>query len=125
MGGQWQVLLLAEVEDWFLDLCREDPEAADKVEQAIEVLADEGPTLGRPFVDKIAGSRHHNMKELRPTRGGTHIRMLFVFDPSRQAIFLVAGDKAGNWKQWYDVNVPIADRRYDAWLDRQREGGVQ
>lgn len=25
----------------------------------------EGPTLGRPMVDRVNASRHHNMKELR------------------------------------------------------------
>jgi len=37
------------------------------------------------------------MKELRPPSSGTtEIRLLFAFDPRREAIFLVAGDKAGN-----------------------------
>lgn len=121
MAEQWEVILLAEVEDWYLELCERDPDTATMVEQAIEMLADEGPTLGRPFVDKIAGSKHHNMKELRPTRSETHIRILFVFDPLRQAIFLVAGDKAGNWKRWYQAYIPIADGRYDNWLDQQRK----
>jgi hypothetical protein len=121
MAEQWEVILLTEVEDWYLDLCKRDPDTAAKVEQAVEMLADEGPTLGRPFGDKIAGSKHHKMKELRPTRSDTHIRILFVFDPLRQAILLVAGDKAGNWKQWYEANIPVAEQRYDAWLDQQRK----
>lgn len=121
MTERWEVILLAEVEDWYLDLCERDPDTATKVEQAVEMLADEGPTLGRPFVDKIAGSKHHNMKELRPTRSDTHIRILFIFDPLRQAILLVAGDKAGNWKQWYEANIPIAEQRYDVWIDQQRK----
>jgi hypothetical protein len=32
---------------------------------------------------------------------------------------LVAGDKAGNWKRWYDKSIPEVDRRYDAWLSEQ------
>lgn len=32
---------------------------------AVRVLRSEGPTLGRPLVDTIVGSRHANMKELR------------------------------------------------------------
>jgi hypothetical protein len=95
MAEQWEIILMPEVEEWYLELCRHDIDTADQVEQAIELLEDEGPTLGRPFVDKIAGSKHHNMKELRPTRSRTHIRILFVFDPMRQAVLLVAGDKAG------------------------------
>ena len=35
------------------------------------------------------------MKELRPAPAGTaEIRMIFAFDPKREAIFLVAGDKS-------------------------------
>jgi hypothetical protein len=31
------------------------------------------------------------------------------------AILLLGGDKAGNWKTWYDKNIPIAERRYENW----------
>jgi hypothetical protein len=40
------------------------------------------------------------------------VRILFAFDPRRQAILLVAGDKAGNWRTWYQEAVPLADKRY-------------
>ena len=54
------------------------------------------------------------MKELRPgSRGRSEIRMLFAFDPKRRAIFLVAGDKAGNWRRWYTTNIRIADDLFD------------
>ena len=60
------------------------------------------------------------MKELRPgSSGRIEIRVLFVFDPERRAVLLVAGDKAGNWKGWYDEHIPVADRRYDEWLSEQ------
>lgn len=90
-----------------------DPGAGDLIEQAIDQLATEGPALGRPLVDRISGSKYHNMKELRPgSVGVTEIRMLFAFDPRCEAIFLVAGDKAGNWRGWYDEAIPLADSRY-------------
>lgn len=50
-------------------------------------------------MDHIKGSRHSNMKELRPR--STNLRLLFAFDPRRQAIVLVAGDKTNNWSSWY------------------------
>ncbi len=65
--------------------------------------------------------RHHrnqNMKELRPgSSGRSELRVLFAFDPERKAILLVAGNKAGQWKSWYKVNIPIADDRFAAHLD--------
>lgn len=106
--------MLDEVEDWLLAL---DDDSYDQVAAAIDKLERDGPTLGRPLVDRVEGSRHHNMKELRPgSAGRTEIRILFIFDPERRAVLLVAGDKTGNWKGWYDTNIPLADRRYDTWL---------
>jgi ribosome-binding protein aMBF1 (putative translation factor) len=53
-------------------------------------------------VDTITNSKIANLKELRPgSRGRSEIRILFVFDPWRSAILLIAGDKAGNWTKWY------------------------
>ena len=54
-----------------------------------------GPTLGRPRVDTLKGSRHANMKELRFEAAGGVWRFAFAFDPYREAIVLVGGDKSG------------------------------
>lgn len=108
------VVLVDEVDAWFIELARQDQATSEVVAAAIDLLEDGGPTLGRPLVDRIKGSKNHNMKELRPS--GTSIRILFVFDPHRDAILLVAGDKAGDWRRWYTTHIPIADRRYDRWL---------
>ena len=116
----WEIVLHDDVETWFLDLCTADPVSATLVAAAIDKLAEDGPTLGRPLADKVKASRHHNMKELRPgSSGSAKIRILFAFDPARQAILLVAGDKAGNWQQWYRDNIPVADNRYDEHLSEQ------
>jgi hypothetical protein len=117
MGVTWTVLLLEEVEDWFFTL---DDDATAAVAGAIDLLELEGPLLGRPTADRVKGSQYHSMKELRPA--GTGIRILFIFDPQRQAILLLGGDKAGNWKRWYDKNIAIADRRYKNWLATQGGG---
>lgn len=94
----------------------------DLVITALDVLQDDGPTLGRPLVDTLTDSRHKNMKELRPgSRGRSDVRMLFAFDPKRRAIFLVAGDKAGNWQRWYIKNIRIADERFDDHLMNLRK----
>jgi hypothetical protein len=91
--------------------------SADLVESAIDLLAERGPQLGRPLVDRVKGSRYHNMKELRPGSTGTsEVRILFIFDPARCAVLLVAGDKAGNWTGWYNTNIPLAEQRYDEHL---------
>ncbi|GAB3141703.1 hypothetical protein GCM10027290_14880 [Micromonospora sonneratiae] len=110
----WDVNLTQEVEDWFLILSKEDPESANQVAAAIDMLAQEGPALGRPLIDHIKASRHSNMKELRPgSSGDSEIRILFAFDPQRAAILLIAGNKAGKWKDWYKTNIPVADDLFD------------
>lgn len=115
----WEIILLDEVDRWFLALAATDPEAAAAVTGAIDLLEAEGPSLGRPAVDRVKGSKRHNLKELRPP--SSSIRILFIFDPLRQAVLLVAGDKSGSWKQWYVDNIEVAERRYQDWLDDQEE----
>lgn len=89
----------------------------------VDLLEQSGPALGRPAVDRIEGSRHHNMKELRSS--GRHLRALFCFDPHRTAIILLGGDKAGDWAGWYERNIPIADDLYDEHLaELKAEGGT-
>lgn len=47
------------------------------------------------------------MKEIRIQYKGKPWRILFIFDPKRQAILLVGGNKTGN-KRWYKENIPLA-----------------
>ncbi len=110
----WDINLTEQVEDWYLTLAKEDPESANLIAAAIDMLAYDGPTLGRPLVDHIKASRHRNMKELRPgSTGNSEVRILFCFDPSRAASLLIAGDKNGQWKDWYRTSIPAADNLYD------------
>ncbi|MGH3804243.1 MAG: type II toxin-antitoxin system RelE/ParE family toxin [Pseudonocardiaceae bacterium] len=103
------------VEQWLVTL---DQSSYEQVVASLELLGERGPQLGRPLVDTLKASRHKNMKELRPgSSGRSELRVLFAFDPDRKAILLVAGNKAGQWKKWYKVNIPIADDRFDAHLD--------
>ena len=48
------------------------------------------------------------MKELRASQAGA-LRVLFAFDPRRQVILLMGGDKSGRWNEWYEWAVPMAD----------------
>ncbi len=110
----WEVVLLDEVEEWFLAL---DEDSAEQVSDAIDQLAERGPVLGAPLVKLIRSSALHQLKELRPgSAGGTEVRVLFCFDPNREAILLVAGDKAGRWNAWYPQAIATAEDRYERWL---------
>jgi hypothetical protein len=114
---EWEIYQTDEVAAWMTDLRRIDPQAAEKVEAAVDVLAEYGPTLGRPLVDTLTGSKLANLKELRPRQ--TNIRVPFVFDPWRSAILLVAGDKTGQWQSWYERSIPQAERLYAVYLEER------
>lgn len=115
---QWAVILHPAVDEWLREI---DTETFEQIAAAIRELREEGPGLGRPLADTLKGSRHKNMKELRPgSSGRSEIRILFAFDPKRRAILLVAGDKTGRWQRWYKQAVPLADDRFDEHLERIR-----
>jgi len=98
-----------------------DSDTYQQLTAALRELRDEGPALGRPLADTVRGSRHRNMKELRPgSSGRSEVRILFAFDPARQAVLLVAGDKAGQWDDWYKRAIPLADDRFDEHIERMR-----
>lgn len=108
----WEVVYTDEFGTWFHQL---DEDQQDAVIARVDLLETEGPTLGRPTVDTIVGSRHPNMKELRVSKGGA-IRVLFAFDPQRQAVLLLGGDKSGQWSAWYAWAIPLADELFDEYL---------
>lgn len=113
----WEVYLTDGVNEWLDGLGLNDRDSYEQVVYAIEALAEAGPNLGRPLVDRIKGSTVHNLKELRPgSAGSTEIRILFAFDPWRSAILLVGGDKAGNWQRWYRQAIPRAEQLYELYL---------
>jgi hypothetical protein len=113
------VELTDEAERWFLALSATDRR---RIAVALDALAEVGPSLGRPLVDTIRGSRHSNMKELRSVGG--HLRALFAFDPRRTAIVLLGGNKADDWVGWYERSVPRADDLYEEYLGEIEDEGL-
>lgn len=108
------------VDETFIAEWLESLDDADRasVREAIALLEENGPRLGRPRVGVVHRSEVHNLKELRPGTAKTaKHRLLFAFDPERTAVLLVAGDKASSWLGWYRKNIPVAEVRYRAHLD--------
>lgn len=120
MGEPYELRFFEDVLDWIKTLAKEDADSHLHVIAALERLQEVGPALRRPTVGAIERSRYRNMRELRPRSGGTvSIRTLFVFDPERRAIFLVAGNKAAGrqWAAWYPRAIKEADDRFTAYLE--------
>lgn len=96
---------------------------ATKVEYDNELLAHAvflekfGPQLGRPYVDTLKGSKYSNIKELRFKAANGVWRVAFAYDPKRQAILLIAGDKSGvSEKRFYKELIRKADERFSDYL---------
>lgn len=94
-----------------------DKDLQDELLAHALVLGSFGPTLGRPAVDTLKGSKHANMKELRFSWEGGVWRVAFAFDTQRQAILLVGGNKGGvNQQRFYKQLISVADSRFDEHL---------
>jgi hypothetical protein len=118
----WAVKVTEEYAAWFRILIKEDLGSATQVAEAVGALREEGPTLGRPLVDRLKGSNLHHLKELRPgSRGRSEIRIIFAFDPTRSALLLLGGDKAGNWERWYRDNIPLAEQLYIDYTEEEEK----
>lgn len=50
----------------------------------------------------------------------TPYRILYVFDPRRNALLLLGGDKTGD-DRWYEENVPRAEQIYEQYLKEIEE----
>ena len=112
MGMAWEVIIDPA-------LHREISELPEAVQYALaarmNLLAKFGPTLGRPAVDTLKGSRHANMKELRFEADRGVWRVAFAFDSVRRCVLLAAGNKAGvSERRFYRQLIDLADRRFDA-----------
>ena len=105
---EWVVLLDPDFESWLLE---QDTGMRRAIAAHGALLQQYGPTLSRPQVDTLKGSKLVNLKELRVQYQGEPWRVLFIFDPKRRAILLVGGTKRGN-ARWYKTAIPLAEKRY-------------
>jgi hypothetical protein len=116
----WEVVFTDEFEAWWLALSEDQQE---QIVAAVELLEERGPTLGRPLVETLSGSKLNNLKELRVSKDGA-LRILFVFNPVREAVLLCGGDKTGRWKNWYSGAIKEAENLYEIHLSELNEEGL-
>lgn len=114
----WTVSFSEEFEPEFDELPQE---VQDAILARALLLEREGPSLGRPHADTLTRSKHANMKELRCNAADGVWRIAFAFDPDRQAILLVGGDKSGGGeKRFYKQLIARADDRFDRHLAKRK-----
>jgi len=104
----WEVEVSDEFRDWYESLV---VDLRSTIASAVDRLELLGPELSRPFADTLKGSRFPNMKELRVQYRGRPYRILFIFDPRRNAYLILGGDKSGN-RRWYQEAIRKADEIY-------------
>ena len=110
---EWTIIFHPAFGNW---LYEQAEDVQDSILVGLGLLKQEGPLLGRPYVDTLKGSQYTNLKELRVQHAGEPWRVLFAFDPVRRAIVLVGGNKTGD-KRWYEKNMPIAEQRFTEHLE--------
>jgi hypothetical protein len=110
----WTVLFHPAFDSEFNELSET---VQDELLAHAKLLEQFGPTLGRPRVDTLNGSKHANMKELRFDADDGVWRVAFAFDPRRRAVLLVAGNKSGGSEdRFYRQLLRTADKRFDQYL---------
>jgi len=112
-----EVIATDEFAEWYRDLAEGDMEA---VTFSVEILREKGVALGSPHSSAIEGSRYP-LRELRVQSGGRPLRVFYAFDPLRQAVLLLGGDKTGQ-KRFYEVFVPRAEALLERYLAEQDAG---
>jgi len=113
--NMWTVDQTTEFGTWFVEM---NNKTKEDIYAKVRILSEIGPTLGRPHVDTVYGSKHANMKELRITSRRAEMRIFFAFDPERSAILLCGGVKNGD-KRFYNIMIPLADRLFDEYLEEK------
>lgn len=106
-----EVIVTDEFTDWYQGL---DDSTSDDIDAAVGVLEQLGPALGSPRSSSIK-SATVALRELRIQSGGRPIRVFYAFDPKRQAVLIIGGDKTGD-KRFYETMVPLAERIWKEYL---------
>ncbi len=83
--------------------------------QVVKILEQVGITLGEPYSSALKGTKHH-LRELRPKRGASPLRIIYAFDPKREALLLLGGDK-GDDKRFYERAIPRAEQLWEAHIE--------
>lgn len=93
------------------------------IDRIVGLLRNAGPVLPYPHSSGITTSAFPAMRELRIQHGGRPYRVLYIFDPRRQAVLLIGGEKTGQ-ARWYEIHVPLADEVYRQYLkEMENEDG--
>lgn len=107
-----EVIATDEFAAWYDAL---DDAASDDVDVAVDLLERHGVALGFPRSSAINGVSFP-LRELRIQSLGRPMRVFYAFDPKRQAVLRIGGDKTGD-NRFYERMNPLAERIWKEYLD--------
>lgn len=105
------VIVTDEFVAWFEGLSEAEQ---DRVAFTVGLLEGRSVTLPYPYSSAIKGASFA-LRELRTQAEGDPLRTLYAFDPSRQAVLLIGGNKTGD-AGFYERMIPIAERIWNEYL---------
>lgn len=97
-----------EFEEWLAGLA---PREREHVLRVVKLLEAMGVQLPFPHSSALEGSRYP-LRELRPKRGDSPLRPIYGFDPKREALLLLGGDKSDD-KRFYERIIPKVERLWE------------
>ena len=106
-----EVLVTYEFRVWYESLGDADGAAVYK---RVGLLQEKGVSLGHPYSSAIKSSKYA-IRELRIQSERKHLRVFYAFDPTRNAVLLLGGDKTGK-KKFYEEFVPKTDKIWAEYL---------
>lgn len=97
-----------------------DDSDATAVARVVGLLEAKGTGLGFPYTSAITGW-HYPIRELRVQSGGKPLRVFYAFDPKRQAVLLLGGDKIGD-NRFYVRLIPRVESLWETYLKELAAG---
>jgi len=98
-----------EFDEWLTGL---SPRERQQVQQVVRMLELLGVQLPFPHSSGLEGSRYPVLRELRPKRGDSPLRPIYGFDPKREGLLLLGGDKSDD-KRFYERIIPKVERLWE------------
>jgi hypothetical protein len=108
-----EIIVTHEFTTWYEALSLDEQLS---VRHYVTMLSELGVSLPHPYSSGIMGSKFSSMRELRVQHAGRPYRVLYAFDPMRNAVLLMGGDKTGKGERWYAKAIHLADKLFEEYL---------
>jgi hypothetical protein len=114
MASATTILWMPEFRSWYDGL---SPEQRAVLDYSLALLADHGPMLAMPHAKKVKGAAE-SIIELRVQTRAFAIRAFYAFNPRREAVMIIGGDKKGvaDENTWTAAMAKRAGKTWDAYL---------